>query len=106
MSNRLEAAGALPLIMDPFQAMKLGQAVNANQRQMEQTVALGEAFMALFRHIAGLLSWIGRSINHAQEMRVLFEMSDRQLADIGIQRDQIATLCAQSRLDEGFGGGR
>lgn len=106
MSNRLEAAGALPLIMDPIQAMKLGQSVNTSRRQMEQTIALGEAFMALFRDIAGLFSWIGRSIKHAQEMRVLSDMSDRQLADIGIQRDQIATLCAQSRVDEGFGGGR
>lgn len=106
MSNRLEAAGAFPLIMDPIQAMKLGQTVSATRRQMEQTVALGEAFMAPFRAIAGLLSWLGQSIDHAQEMRALSEMSDRQLADIGIQRDQIATLSAQSRLDEGFGGGR
>lgn len=106
MSNRLEATGALPLIMDPIQAMKLGQTVSATRRQMEQTVALGEAFMALFRDIAGLFSWIGRSVDHAQEMRALSEMSNRQLADIGIRRDQIAKLCAQSRLDEGLGGGR
>ncbi|MEE8333731.1 MAG: DUF1127 domain-containing protein [Alphaproteobacteria bacterium] len=100
MSNRLETAGILPLVMEPIQAMKLGQAISSNQRQMEQTVALGEAFMALFRNIGALFSWTGRSLAYAQKMRVLSEMSDRQLSDIGVQRHQIATLCAQDRLGE------
>ena len=100
MSNRLEAAGILPLVMEPIQAMKLGQAVSSNQRQTEQTVALGEAFMALFRSIGGLFSWTSRALAYAKEMRILSEMSDRQLSDIGVQRHQIATLCAQDRLGE------
>jgi len=99
MSNRLESAKPLPLVMDPLQAMKLGQAVNASQRQTEQTIALGDAFKALFQDIVGVFSWIGRSINTAVEMRSLFELNDRQLADLGIERSQIAALCARGRLD-------
>lgn len=97
MSNRLESANPLPLIMDPVQAMKLGYAINNSQRQTEQTIALGDAFKALIRDIFGVFSWISRSINTAHDMRLLFDMSDRQLADLGIERSQIAALCAQRR---------
>ena len=104
MSNRLESASPLPLIMDPVQAMKLGQAINASQRQTEQTIALGDAFKALIQDITGVFSWIGRSINSAVEMRSLFELNDRQLSDLGIERSQIAALCAQGRLDAALDG--
>jgi len=100
MSNRLESASPLPLIMDPLLAMKLGQSINNSQRQTEQTIALGEAFMDLVRDVKGLFSWIGRSINTAVEMRDLFAMSDRQLADIGLDRSQIAAFCAQGRFGD------
>lgn len=99
MSNRLEAAGILPLIMDPVQAVKLGQQINNSQRRTEQTIALGEAFAALLRDIAGIFSWTGRLINDAVEMRSLYSLSDRQLADIGIDRSQIPALCAKGGLD-------
>ncbi len=98
MSNRLKSAGAFPLVMDPIQAMKLGQSINTAQRQTAQAIELGKAFKALFSKIFGVFSWIGRSISFAQEMRVLSEMNDRQLADIGIARSQIPGLCARSQL--------
>lgn len=100
MSNRLETDGVLPLIMDPIQAMKLGQTVNNGQRQTEQTIALGEAFKALFRDVFGAFAWIGRSVNQAVEMRSLYDMSDRQLADLGIERSRIPALFAQGALDD------
>lgn len=98
MSNRLESVGAFPLIMDPIQAMKLGQSINNTQRQTAQTIALGQSFLGLFRGISGMFSWIGRSVRYAQEMRVLSEMNDRQLADIGLSRNEIPGLCAQGRF--------
>lgn len=102
MSNRLESASPLPLIMDPLQAMKLGQSINNAQRQTEQTIELGSAFMELIRDVTGLFSWIGRSINNAVEMRNLYDLSDRQLADIGLSRHQIPQLWAQGQLGRPF----
>lgn len=102
MSNRLKSAGTLPLIIDPLQARKLGQAINNNQRQVAQTVALGDAYMAPFRAIAAMFSWIGRSIEDAVELRNLYETCDRQLADIGIQRRQIAIRRALRRHEQAF----
>jgi len=102
MSNRLDARGAFPLIMDPVQAMKMGQAIDTSQRQTAQTIALGEAFMALIRDVLGVFSWTRRLINNAVQMRSLYDLSDRQLHDLGIERSQIAGLCARGRLDDAF----
>jgi uncharacterized protein YjiS (DUF1127 family) len=100
MSNRLNAAGMLPLIIDPLQAVKVGQAINTSQRQVAQTIALGQTYMSPFRVIADLVSSISRSIDDALEMRDLYELHDRQLADIGIQCRQLAVRSAQRRHDE------
>ena len=99
MSNRLRDAGALPLVMDPMLAVKLGQAVYASRKRAEQTVELGQAFVAVFRDIGHAIGWIGRSINRATEMRDLYSLTDRQLADIGIERGQIPSLWREARVN-------
>ena len=98
MSNRSVTTGIKPHIVDPLQALKLGQAINNSQRQTTQTVSYGDAFMTLFRAVSGVFIWVDRSIGDIQDMRKIFELSDRQIAELGIKRSQIATRCAEGWL--------
>ncbi|MEE8332496.1 MAG: hypothetical protein V3R85_01505 [Alphaproteobacteria bacterium] len=95
MSNRPDTTGIKPHMVDPLQALQLGQAVNNSLRQTTQTVAYGDAFMTLFRAVAGVFIWMDRSISDIQDLRIIFELSDRQIAELGIKRSQIATRCAE-----------
>ena len=95
MFNRLDTAGNQSRMVNPLQILKWGQTINNSQRQAVRAVAFGHTFMTLFRAIAGVFLWMNRSINEIHDLRVIFELSDRQLAERGIKRSQIATRCAE-----------
>jgi uncharacterized protein YjiS (DUF1127 family) len=94
MSNRLEVA---PEIRVPT-APKTIWAVNEQQLIVDAQRLRSEYFGVMLRRIGGYL-WrklddLGQAYANARAARVLGEMSDRELADIGLTRSDIAAIAA------------
>lgn len=94
MSNRLEAAPvervpAAPQIMWPADEQRL---IAQAQRLRSQHV--GAAMRKLARYIGAKMAEFGQTIADARAARVLSEMTDRELADIGLNRGDIAAIAA------------
>jgi uncharacterized protein YjiS (DUF1127 family) len=94
MSNRLEVA---PEIRVPT-APKTIWTVNEQQLIVDAQRLRSEYFGVVLRRIAGYL-WrkldeVGQAYANARAARVLGEMSDRELADIGLTRSDIAAIAA------------
>lgn len=92
MSNRLLQVGRIPLIPDPYVALKASQALSYSQVQTDRVMALGQAY---FRPLARLGKAIRRyadSLERTLQIRNLATLNDASLADIGFRRDQLPQL--------------
>ena len=91
MSNRLSAAGRLPLIPDSWveQNIGLSETVLASRARAEQMIELGRAVRSLFRAFGRALGWVGARVDEAAQMSELAGMSDRMLTDIGLKRSDL-----------------
>ena len=100
MSNRLLHEGRVPLVPDPGMAIQTSSAFAASQEQTDQVRALGRAFRALPKDILSAINGIAQLMHDAIRIRNISTMSDRELADIGLRRDQISTLFVDRRRDQ------
>ena len=100
MSNRLIHEGRFPLIPEPGIAVQASGVFAASREQTDQVLALGRAFRALPKDSWNAFHGIAQTMHEAIRIRNLSTMSDRELADIGLRRDQISMLFTDRRGDQ------
>ena len=103
MSNRLIQIGRVPLIPDPYVAIKAGQAFSFSQAQTDRVIALGTAYFGLLSLLLNGIRGTADMLERAVQIRNLSTMTDASLADIGIRRDQLPQLFDGSRFDDIMG---
>ncbi len=84
--------------VDWFQVNAAIQAARAERARILGQ-ALRAAFRGLGRLVFGVADMISRAAQSARLYDELSRMSDRQLADVGIQREDIARIVAKSMSD-------
>jgi uncharacterized protein YjiS (DUF1127 family) len=94
MSNRLEAAPVERVAVQPNIVWPSDehQIINAAQRLRSQYV--GTLFGKVAAHLRAKIAEFGQTLADARSARVLSEMTDRELADIGLTRGDIAAIAA------------
>lgn len=100
MSNRLIQTGRVPLMPDPMVAIQRNSAFASSKEQTNQVLALGRAFRALPMDIWNAVMGVAQSMHDAIRIRNISSMNDRELADIGLRRDQISMLFVDRRRDQ------
>ena len=89
MSNRLIQIGRVPLIPDPYVAIRASQAFSFSRSQTERVTELGTDSFGLLSAIRNGIRWFGDFLERAIKIRYLSTMTGKSLADIGIRSDQL-----------------
>jgi len=103
VSNRLVEIGRVPLIPDPYTALRASQVFSSTREQAEKALALGTAFGGLLSGIRDGVRRFADGLERAMRIRDLSMMTDKSLADIGLRRDQLPQLYHASNFDAGPG---
>ena len=99
MSNRLIQIGRIPLIPDPYVAIKASEAFSISRAQTERVVAMGTAYFSVLLAIRNGISQFVARLERALQIRNLSAMTDQSLADIGVRRDQLPQFYDGSGFD-------
>lgn len=100
MSNRLIQIGRVPLIPDPYVALKASEAFSLSRAQTEQVIALGAAYLRIPSFIRNTIRRCADRLERAIQIRNLSMMNDTSLADIGVRREQLPQLYNASKFDQ------
>ncbi len=100
MSNRLIQIGRVPLIPDPSVAVKASQAFSFSEAQTERVIELGTSYSSLLSIIRNGIRGFVDTLERAIHIRNLSTMTDKNLADIGLRRDQLPQLYDGSGFDD------
>ncbi len=106
MSNRLIQIGRVPLIPDPYVAIKASQAFSFSQAQTERVIELGTDCFGLLSTIRNGIRGFADLLDRAIQIRNLSTMTDESLADIGLRRDQLPQLYGGSDFADKVGQNR
>ena len=90
MSDRLIQIGRVPLITDPYIAIKASRAFSTSRAQTERVIELGRAVSGLLSVIRNGARRFTDLLQRAIQIRNLSTMTDKSLSDIGIRRDQLS----------------
>lgn len=100
MSNRLIQIGRVPLIPDPYVAIKASKAFSFSQARTDRVSQLGADCFGFLSAIRNGIRGIADMLERAIQIRNLSTMTDQSLADIGIRRDQLPQLYHGSGFDD------
>ena len=99
MSDRLIQIGRVPLIPDPYVAIKASQAFSTSRPQAERVIELGRAVSGLLSAIRNCARGFTDLLQRAIQIRNLSTMTDKSLSDIGLRRDQLSQFYAGNGPD-------
>jgi uncharacterized protein YjiS (DUF1127 family) len=94
MSNRLEAAPAPRVAAASRNIWPLDEQRLIAEAQLLRSHYIGALVGKLRRRLGAMLAEFGQTIADARAARVLGTMTDRELADIGLTRGDIAAIAA------------